>query len=46
MGISLYAEDLCVRKEMKGLVDVVQNITKHMLETPGGYDVSVVMTLS
>jgi hypothetical protein len=44
VGIPLYAEDLHVRKEIKGLIDVIQNITKHMLETPRDFAVSVMMT--
>lgn len=44
MRIPLYAEDLRVRKKIKVLIDVVQNITKHMLEMLGGFTVSVMMT--
>jgi hypothetical protein len=44
VGTIMYAEDLCVRKKIKGLIDVIQNITKHMPETPGGFTVSVMMT--
>jgi hypothetical protein len=44
VGKHLHAKDLGVRKEIKEFIDVIKSIAKQMLEAPGCFTVSMIMT--